>query len=255
MTRTRRCLNAFHSAHTPAISPEYVHSPLSELKWNWTESKLVVRCADMWHTPLGDRVLTGPEATLFRYGLRSLLDFLSGNPDQDWLTGVAVFDDLQYPQKIALLWQVASAVLKKKVLAPKLTAVNEAAIAAVYGHIQMMVECEVEMERGKPFVRNLMRNCLREEFAQEGLDLPHPRCENIGEWHSLVDACADRILWDRDYEDGDQFLDTPPAQANVLKKLLRIDDDYYAAVPPDLKPRQVEDCLRRLRRFGRRGGG
>jgi len=203
----------------------------------------------MWHTSLGDPVLIGPEAALFRHGLRSLLDFLSGSPAQDWPTAIAAFDDLQYPQKVALLWHVGSALLQPNVPAPKLTAANEAAIAAVYGHIQTLVEHEIEVGRGKPFVRALVLDCLREELAREGADLPGPRCTDTEEWDSLVDLCADNILWDRDYEDGDRFLDTPPEQASRLKELLRIDDDYYAAAPPDLKPRQVEDCLRRLRKL------
>lgn len=201
----------------------------------------------MWHTSHGDRTLTGPEAALFRYGLRSLVDFLTSGPDHDWATGVAAFDDIRQPQKIALLWEVANALLQQKVPAPKLTAVNEAAVAAVYGHIQTLIDEEIDARPKEPDVRDLVLDCLRQEFEQEGLKLPLRRSTDQEEWSFLVDTCADRILWDRDFEAGEQFLDTPPEEASRLRELLRIDDDYYAAPPPDLKPRQLEDCLRKLK--------
>jgi hypothetical protein len=178
--------------------------------------------------------------------LRSLLDFLGSNPKHDWWTGVDLFDELQYPQKIALLWQVASALLQENTPALKLTGVNEAAVAAVYAHIRLLIDNEIEVRPNKPLFRKLVLDCLRDEFAQEGLHLPGPRSADLNKWGGLVDACADRILWDRDYEDGDRFLDTPPEQAALLKELLRIDDDYYTTVPQDPTPHQLKECLRRL---------
>jgi hypothetical protein len=147
---------------------------------------------------------------------------------------------------MALLLEVGSAVLQRKAPAPKLTAVNEAAIAAVYGQIQTVINAELDAQPNKPIVRDLVLACLRQEFEQEGMTLPSRHSTDMEDWRFLVDACSDRILWDRDFEAGERFLDVPPEEASRLKELLRIDDDYYAAPPPDLHEDELKNCLGRL---------
>ncbi|HEY3324381.1 MAG TPA: hypothetical protein VGP72_28275 [Planctomycetota bacterium] len=202
----------------------------------------------MWHTSLGDRTLIGGEAALFKHGLRSLLDILSIHPG--WPSGVHAFDELAYSQKIALLWEVGSALLLPKTPEPKQTAANEAAVAAVFAHLKELIDHELHQNgRGRPVVRTMIAECLRADFVRSGRKCPRPLSDDAEEWDRLVDECADRILWDHDFEVGGWFLDSPPEQASVLRELLRIDDDYYAEAPPDLPPAQIADRVQELRKL------
>ena len=94
-------------------------------------------------------------------GLRLLLEQLDNDPG--WPTGIPLFDELDYPQKIAVLHDVAKALLMHREPAPRLTALNESAIAAVYEHMLTQIESEI---------RRRMLAVLKSDFKQDGLDLP-----------------------------------------------------------------------------------
>jgi len=81
----------------------------------------------MWHTPDGDRVLTGAEEALFRKGVELLLIEI----EQDGTVGLDVFDALSRGAQLALLHTVSVALQTKAQTAPVLTALNEATIAAI----------------------------------------------------------------------------------------------------------------------------
>ena len=200
----------------------------------------------MWHTSEGDRILAGDEAKLFKNALASLLDHLRDNQEAGWPAGVTLFDDLSYPQKIALLWEVGSALLMADVCMPELNALNEAAVAAVYEHLRDQVDVEIDLHTGCA-VRGLIIHLLRKEFEEERIPLPKQTCAERDEWDHLVECCANKILWDRDFETADLFLDDSPDRAGALKEFLRINENYYVAVPPDPTPRQLETCLERLK--------
>jgi hypothetical protein len=65
----------------------------------------------MWHTPSGDRILTGSEAELFRACLASILSGLEEGQWGDNLELGITFDELTYEQKLAMLERVGSALL------------------------------------------------------------------------------------------------------------------------------------------------
>lgn len=47
-------------------------------------------------------------------------------------------------------------------------------------------------------------------------------------------AHRDRFLLNADFED-DQLTDLPPEHAQLTREMMCIDDDYLAAIPPDLE--------------------
>ena len=59
-----------------------------------------------------------------------------------WQLGALPFDNLQPNQKLAVLAQVGMALLCENEPMPKLTAVLEAAVGAIYDVIRVMVEME-----------------------------------------------------------------------------------------------------------------
>lgn len=155
---------------------------------------------------------------------------------------------MRLAQKVAMLSRVTKALLRKRDPVPPLTALNEAAVAAVYGHLLEQIECEID-ETGDTEVRKAMRVVLEKEFAQQGIDLPNATCPEMDEWHFLTECCMDRILWDRDYDDFADLMDAPPDKAAAMRKLLSIDRNYYTAIPPDPSEGEFKKQLRSLNRL------
>lgn len=75
---------------------------------------------------------------------------------------------------------------------------------------------------------------------------------DLSEWSGVIESLADRILWDRDFEMAESFLDAAPAVASVQKSMLGIDQDYFAAAATDPGPAHVESTLDRIRQITHR---
>lgn len=207
----------------------------------------------MWRTQEGDRVLTGAEAAFFRAALGGLVFDLELDADDDDdeippRTGVRVFDRLSLPERLAVLEQVARALLLRSVRCPRHTAVAEGAVAAVYYHA--LFEVEVEVFEGRRDVRRLIRAACVEAGQAEGL--PRVNDGDVGAWADAVEGLMDRVFWDRDWEAEFVKPDDHPDAARVVRGLLTIDDDYYVAVPPDPSPAQLRRVRAGLRRLLRR---
>ncbi len=55
----------------------------------------------------------------------------------------------------------------------------------------------------------------------------------------MVDWLAEAVLWDRDFEMADTFLDVDPGISRQRRRLLGIQEDYFTQVPPDPRPREA----------------
>ena len=193
----------------------------------------------MYHTPAGERILTGAEARLFAESLGMLVDFLS---DDDYELGNGPFDGLQRNQKIAVLLTIARALLCKEEPAPRLTATIEAAVAAVFQHVDDMLSMEIEDPQTSrpPTWRQLVLAACRE--STDGSDLPSEEDEDLETWRLLIMYLEDRILWDNDWAD-DSLLDTDPEESRRMRCLLGIDDDDYVSVPAEPGDEEAERML------------
>jgi len=199
----------------------------------------------LWRTEIGNRVLNGAEAGLFREGLYSLVDWTEDWPEHP--IGVSVFDQLSQTEKLAILDEVSHALLVKRIRCPVHTAVNEGTIAAIYYQIANNVQ--VEIDEGRTDLRKLVRKACRECGLTEGL--PSLRSDEFSEWRDAIDELMFRILWDTDWEDGFVEADDPPDKANAIREFMGTDADYYTAVPPDPNPTQLAKIRARLwRRMG-----
>ncbi len=191
----------------------------------------------MWRMETGDRILTEPEWNLFRVGLEMLWDYIEDDSDEDpglSETGVRVFDVLQPEQKLALLADVAQALRDPATPIPRHTAANEGAVAAVFAVIRQALEEEIAFSHDEGTdsteVRGLLLATAAESDEQPD-DLPSLADEDGEEWDLVLEAIEDRILWDRDYEMGDEFLDQPPEAGQELHLLAGVDPDYFTAIP------------------------
>jgi len=201
----------------------------------------------MWWTPDGERILQGAEGGLFREALGTVVDMVRNDNESLWQFSAPPFDNLQPNQKLAVLAQVGSALLRENEPTPKLTAVLEAAVGAIYDAIRIMVEMEIDQPpewRLSPTWRELVLAACRKRGID---DLPDPQFEDLDEWEVLIGSLADGVLWDEDWRDGESLLDADPKAGSAMKKLLGIDEDYYVTVPPDPTDEEMEGVWATLR--------
>ncbi len=214
----------------------------------------------MWWTAEDERVLAGAEWDLFRLGLSTLWDDveMSDDDDEPGTTGIAVFDNLRKPERLALLAQVARGLHNEGEPCPELTVLTEGTVAAVFAQFRYVIAIEIETEAdriGPPSAnedrgatpRHLVLAAIR--GTNPDRELPSPGSSDMTEWSALLDSLLDRILEDRDYLAGSLFLDTEPSRSRSLKALLGISHDYFAAIPPDPAPEELEGVRADLRRI------
>jgi hypothetical protein len=209
----------------------------------------------MWSTPDGERILQGAEAALFRESLGTLADIVRDDEEGFGDYGSPPFDALQSNQKLAVLAQIGTAPLRENQPAPKLCAVLEGAVGAVYENVRVMVELEIDQSSdGDESLtwREMVLAASQERGAEELLDVD---ADDLDGWNVLIDSLADGVLWDEDWRDSESLLDADPKAGGAVKELLGIDEDYYVALPPDPAEEEMEGILVTLRGLSRDAAG
>ncbi|NND97233.1 MAG: hypothetical protein HKN47_07885 [Pirellulaceae bacterium] len=225
-----------------------------------------------WQTSEGDRTLAGNEATVVRETLAYMIDLISDNITHSdepplWDFGVALFDEATPTQQLMIAKSVAEHLLTKTDETLELTAVNEAAVYAIFRTLARLIEIEVDIEidrsdddAWKCFWRRLALAAhqeYRSDAAFDHWDGPSENSwtpqsaesRNLEQWESVTESLADRILWDRDFEMAGSVLDVEPAQAALLKQVMGIETNYYCDVAPDLKDDEIAAVLRSVRQL------
>jgi hypothetical protein len=155
---------------------------------------------------------------------------------------IRAFDQLTYGQKVSVLSIVGNGLLRKDVPRVELTAVLEGGIAAVLEHLKIMIIIEIDESDLGTNWRKLVVAARQEA---EGEDIPPVTCEDSKEWDIEVECLAEDILWDADYDDADIYID----QAEWLKSMARISDNYFLAIADDLNEEQIDEKLVDLRKL------
>lgn len=210
----------------------------------------------MWILSDYERVLSKEEWVCLRIGLATLRDYIADDPDGLYgfsMTGVQVFDRLSAPQKLAILAETCEAMTSPSIAAPKLTAVNEGAVAALLQSFwnQLVVEldmCDDFDDDDYPVLecRRALLDAFEGEEDPDTLDmLPHVDESDSEMWHDLFTLFESRFLDDTDYEMA-ALLDAPAEKAEEVKALLGIDDEYFVSVAPDPTDRQMHKVNQKL---------
>lgn len=202
----------------------------------------------MWWTSSGERTLEGDEARVFADALWDLLDESNLNEFDDYHLGVKAFDGLTFGQKVSVLSIVGNGLLRKDVPRVELTAALEGGIAAVLEHLKIMIILEIDEPEFGGNARELVVAARQEA---EGEDITAPTCDNLEKWVIEVECLAEDILWDADYDDADLYLDQPPEKGELLKHMARIPDNYFLAIPDDLREEEIAEKLAELRKLCR----
>lgn len=204
-----------------------------------------------WRTEIGERVIEGHEAVLIREAIAAMKDMFEEELDDDidpWKFGVPVFDRLETLVKLALLAEVGWALLRSTERCPPLTAVNESAVGAIFGHIEQSVQYEIDCHDSMTEESFSWRRLILNVFHQiEDTDeLPDALCLDPSEWDILQQVLADRILWDDDFNDEALYVDQPADHGKFLKDFMTIDDDYFTAPPPNPRESDLPRILKIL---------
>ena len=213
----------------------------------------------MWHSSKGDRTLHGCEAFLVAAAIETMIDALfvhiddpSGTeerPIAECQSGIDVFDQLSACQRIGLLHQLATHLLTPTMKPLKLSSMVEAGVAAVYVEIQDQIAIEIDWccesdGIGRYGWRRMVCDAI-EQANQDAIAIGEETfmidpqvydCSDKEEWEIVVDLLANDVLWDRDFEMEDIFLDEAPEVSKKRRRELGIDHDYYTDVAPDPFP-------------------
>ncbi len=205
----------------------------------------------MYRTSAGLRVLEGNERAFFTASFGMMVDLLS---DHDFEFGLPAFDQMQRGQKLFAMYEAGRALLRPDQPAPELTAYLEATVATVYqfAYDQIVTETDDPDFSDEPhYWRGLALRAVSELDAD--CEFPEVNCDERSRWKSVVELLEGKVLWDRDFEM--QFvLDLDPQHAEKVKGSLRIETDFFTAVPievPDCQFNLYLDALMGLTPQGR----
>lgn len=193
-------------------------------------------------------------------------------PTADMQLGIAVFDSLTIPQRIATLHHVSKHLLTDA--SPEFEdtcAIDDATIAAIFSEIQDQVMIEIGLDpdefitRDSPslpiaastlkmtYWRSLVVAAydhvvsgdgpLTDAEVQDDVVMLDPMETSYDVWDDAIDALASAILWDRDFELADGFMDEDPSSARQRRKLLGIPDNYFIKAPLDPTINQTKVLL------------
>lgn len=197
--------------------------------------------------------MLGAEARLFRAALGDLLWHLAEAErfEDDWPVGIRTFDALSFGQRLSILEIVGRGLLIESEPAPDLTAVAEAALAAVYEHLRGLVAVEVdsavEVKEDAEKWRHLIHDAALETVDPEDReDLPECDCDDRKEWDGWIELLQFHFLWDTDWDFDMVGQDASPEHSARFREMFGIAEDYYTAVAPDPEPDQIPALLLRL---------
>jgi hypothetical protein len=206
-----------------------------------TQAKMV------WHTSLGIRSLQSTEAELYLTTMQDAIEYIEVMGDElDVKTGDRIFDSANFQHKVIILHHCLSALLKPEIAAPELTNVLEAGAYFPFAYLQMRLEEEIAEEEEwsdeeedlkysyrrllwnafEEFVRPRWEDAVEEYGAREEEADFSDRSTNLDLWEEIIDALADRIFWDRDWQVtsiAPQLLDGIEAE---FSQLTGLDEKY-----------------------------
>ena len=216
----------------------------------------------MWHTSEGKRILSGAESELIRDVVGWLHDRVTESLEmgRSYEVGVELFDQLQPTQQLMMLLETATGLLDPLHEPLHSTAIREATVYAVYRELFKLIVFEVDISRlnGKSTcetrsqaIAAFEQGISNEELSQgdgatEDRLVPAVSSTNLADWEWLVEALADRVLWDRDFEMEYLSVDLDPDRAQLVRSICGISDDYYSHVADDPPPNQLGNLHRKL---------
>ncbi len=188
----------------------------------------------MWHTPIGNRVLTGAERALFVLTSQQLYEELRydqtkyGLVSSEWQSGNPLFDNEPLRTKVCAVHDVAEAFLSKDVVIPQLYAWNESTLHAIVSFCKGQLQAEID---GHPFYNN-----SQQRWQKTTKDALRRTRFKIADGSDLVKAfiewATERWTWDEDWKAADLLMDMEPKRCAKLKAMLGLHHNYFSETFP-----------------------
>jgi hypothetical protein len=193
----------------------------------------------MWPNSIGTPFVLPPKhAAVFRTAAVCFTEYAEVLEDEG--QHEAVFERLTREQKQLAILLVARALLDPATEPPELTAVLAGTAAAIYDHLQTMIDLEIDEGRAWTF-RRMVLDAVEPPVALS------PTSEDFDAWSEIVEALRDTVLEDHDFDMESLFLDAPPEEAAALKALMQIPADYFVTPIDDPSPQGLEIIRKELR--------
>ena len=209
----------------------------------------------------GDGVLTGAQAKLVKLAIAEYSGRLDGagawDGDNDWVC-VEQVARMGRQQMLHMLATVARALLDPRAPQPPATADSEATAyqifmllgAAAGAEIDMFDELRTDGMRRPPRALTRARRAISAALLEAGCCkdaddesdercgrcswcVPDPECVDTDEWAGALEALADRVLWDRDWEMEGLLADADPGMADSVKGTMAIGGGYFSIPAPE----------------------
>src|SRR5262249_43028215 len=159
------------------------------------------------------------------------------DPDLHPHVGVPVFDSLDPKTQVFALAYVLRHLAEPDLPSPDLYAWNEGTAWAMFVKAGHELEMEFEFETAPDIdddlkfrFRCLIRDALK--VVDASARRPPLRSRNLSIWEDCLDVIADHLFWDHDFLDEAAYADLDPLGSKLLKKQMRIADDYFSTPPP-----------------------
>ena len=202
----------------------------------------------VWQTSLGLRSLQGTEAELYLSTMQDAIEYIEVMGDElDVRTGDRIFDSANFHQKIVILHHCLSALLKPEIEAPELTNVLEAGAYFPFAYLQMRLEEEIAEDEWsddeedlkyayrrslwnafEEFVRPRWESAVEEYGEREKEADFSDLSTNLDLWEEIIDALADRIFWDRDWQVSSLAPQLLDGIEEEFSQLTGLDEAYMA---------------------------
>lgn len=115
-------------------------------------------------------------------------------------------------------------------------------------------ELKADLQRGLAQARDELLDRVLPEMDEPVMPLlseqeNHGFPSSLEDWELTVQELEGHILWDRDFETGDTYMDLHPLLSEVMKEEMRIPPDYFTAIPDDLNTEQAAAVLAEIRQL------
>lgn len=220
----------------------------------------------------GDGVLTGAQANLVKLAIAEYVGRLGAggawDEGDDWVR-VEQVARMGRPQMLSTLATVARALLNPCAPQPPATADSEATAYQIFMLLGAAAEAEIDMfsefratdgMRRPPQILTRVRRAISDALHEAGCCkdaddesdercgrcswcAPDPECVDPDEWADALEALADRVLWDRDWEMEGLLADADPGMADSVKGTMAIGGGYFSTPTPEPTEAEEEAAL------------
>jgi len=206
-----------------------------------------------WNTPQGNRTLQGAEAVLFAICIPTMIDLYNDDDSKPKKLNYGcqlvqgAFEKLTTPQQFTVLEDVSTALLTDTPTCPTLNAVNESAVYYVYKWLEEQFDdVEIGVEVWGQHIIDAYNQVhpsetkIADDDSNDESD-SRPTLDNFDEdvWITAIEALADQILWDRDFEMEDTFSGTNPFSSLVMDRM-GIEQGYFLKQKIRARPGAVD---------------